>query len=512
MCSKGSGVRTSSETAFEAVTQDVFPYAHRYAALKEGFLPLLRERSSTGMKPFPWSERHVQCVWYDPALRPDTLRTTDGEKVVIENPGIWNQEAGPDFLGAVVLIGPDRRRLAGDTEIHIHPADWAAHGHENDPRYGQVRFHVTYFSGPVESRPSRPGLLHIPLQKSLATHPGFYFEHIDVAAYPYAMRAVQPPCSLVLKKYSPERRYAVLRAAGEERLRLKALRMAQRIEELGAEQTLYEECMAALGYKHNKSAGRQLAARLPVDRLSQEAQGDPRRAYALLLGASGLMPSEPQASWDAETRQFMRSAWDTWWRYRERYADTPPPEWRLDGLRPANHPLRRLMAAAHLFGGTERLSERWITYANQAGPNWIDALMDELVSVQDEYWSRRLSFRSPRQKKPIALIGKSRAAAILTNVVLPFLTLSGMEPRYLCDALDRLPVEPDNGIIKQTAHHLFGRDHAPSLYRTELARQGLIQIFQDFCLNDRSRCAACLMPEALERQASHFPQSEDTNP
>jgi len=51
--------------------------------------------------------------------------------------------------------------------------------------------------------------------------------------------------------------------------------------------------------------------------------------------------------------------------------------------------------------------------------------------------------------------------------------------------------------VRQTAHNLFGPAHPPVLYRTGVRRQGLLQIFHDYCLNDRSRCAGCTFPALL---------------
>jgi hypothetical protein len=50
------------------------------------------------------------------------------------------------------------------------------------------------------------------------------------------------------------------------------------------------------------------------------------------------------------------------------------------------------------------------------------------------------------------------------------------------------------------AFALFGHDHHPALYRSALRRQGLIQLFTDFCLNARAGCADCPLPAALARQ------------
>ena len=43
------------------------------------------------------SERLVQAIWYDGALRPAGLRAADGAPVRVVYPGRWNLEAGPDF-------------------------------------------------------------------------------------------------------------------------------------------------------------------------------------------------------------------------------------------------------------------------------------------------------------------------------------------------------------------------------------------------------------------------------
>ena len=476
-----------------------FPRAVAYRNLLATDRPALHEHAPR-RRAFPYPERHLHCVWHDPGLRPAGLQTRGGEQVTVEHPGLWNREAGPDFLGAVLRIGPARRRLAGDVEIHIHPSDWKAHGHGNDPRYTQVRFHVTYFPGAAQDLDPVPGALHIALKDALARQPGFSFEHIDPSAYPYAARADMPPCSQVLRSFTPEQRTAVLQAAGEERLRRKTERLRDRIEEQGADQTLYEECMAALGYKHNKAPFRHLAALLPFEALQETGGGDPHTAYALLMGAAGLLPHQPRPQWDADTTRWIRSLWDHWWRHRDRFADRgPPPVWRLDGVRPANHPARRLMAAAILFGGPRTWTQQLHTDLQGRPEEWLERTMQHLCRLHDPHLSRRLSLTGQPQPKPVALIGRTRAAAILTNVLIPHLAATGNGRPIVNAILDQLPVEPDNGTIRQTAFYLFGRDHAPALYRPELARQGLIQIFQDFCLNDRSRCAACPLPAALEK-------------
>jgi hypothetical protein len=36
-----------------------------------------------------FTERHLQCIWYNPELRPAQLKTTSGETVTVEHSGTW---------------------------------------------------------------------------------------------------------------------------------------------------------------------------------------------------------------------------------------------------------------------------------------------------------------------------------------------------------------------------------------------------------------------------------------
>jgi hypothetical protein len=485
---------TNREDDFEAL----FPRAVTYRALRDADPAHALRETPAGRPQFPYSERHLQSIWYDPAWRPHPLTTRDGEQVFVEHPGLWNQEAGPDFLGAVLRVGPAARRLAGDVEIHIHPSDWTAHGHATDPRYRNVRFHVTYFPGTARQANLVPGALQISLKDALAARPAFSFDLIDPTAYPYAARADMPPCSLVLKAYTPEQRRQVLQAAGEERLRRKARRLAAAIAERGPAQVLYEELMVALGYKHNKQPFREIATTLSLDRLRDEANGNPNRAYALMMGIGGLLPEQPSRRWDPAMRRWMRGHWDFWWRHRDAFSDQLPlPQWRMDGVRPANRPERRLMAAAHLFCGHPEIERQLHPQTNESAAAWLKRVLTLLQQTTDPFLSRRQGFSGTPTRRPVALIGATRATAIVVNVITLWLLAQDVPAEFGRAVLAAMPPESANQIMKQTAFYLFGRDHNPTLYRDALARQGLLQVFHDFCLNDRSRCATCCFPAAL---------------
>ena len=451
----------------------------------------LREGTASSGE-YLYTERHLQCVWYDPLYRPEKLHTTEGEQVTVLYPGRWNLEAGPDFLDATLLVGPQRRRLQGDVEIHVRPEDWQHHGHSRNSRYDAVALHVTYWPSGSTNVELPPGALHVSLKASLDQAPAFHFECIDTSAYPYAVPprqdATEEP---ILIGATPHTHIALLESAGEERLRQKTERMALSIHQWGPQQSLYELVMGALGYKHNRIAFRQLARRVTyVDMVACETPID---ALGLLLGVSGLLPNSIHDRWDSDTKCFMRRLWDTWWKQQSRWQALAllPDTWNLAGIRPLNHPIRRMAAAASLFGKQSDLGQALLA-SDPANPeDWLqhaDAQLDPKSAFP--YWTHRQGLSGVTRQSPVALIGKARRHTIISNVVIPFVAAHDMD---ISPLLPVLPAEASNQWIRDTANTLFGPDHNPAMYSHGLRQQGLIQLFHDFCLPNRTEALRDLL-------------------
>jgi hypothetical protein len=480
-----------------APLQPLFRGALRYAAWFGPPTGRVREDGPAGA--FPWTERHLLAVWFDPQFRPAALRTADGEPVAVESPGRWNLEAGPDFLDASLIVGAGRR-LRGDVELHVRPSDWAQHGHAADPRYRRVVAHVTYFPGPADGLPA--GAVSIGLRDALAANRAFSFQALDLAAYPYAALLDPAPCAAAFAALAPGAQAAVLESAGQERLRRKGERLAEALRARSLPECLYTETMDALGYKQNREPFRVLATRVPLARLQEESGSDPERAYALLCGVGGLLPARAQPDWDADTREFVRRAWDFWWKRQAAWQDAvlPRSAWTLAGQRPANHPLRRLMAAACLFCGPHTLPGTLERLRQVEPAGWLEFLTGALRAAgEGTYWSRRLGLAGAPRPEPVALVGEGRAAAIVTNVLVPLLAAAGETAGLPDDWLTTLPADDENATVRQMAATLLGRDAAAALYRTGLRQQGLLQLFQDFCLARRAGCRDCPLPELLAK-------------
>jgi hypothetical protein len=108
--------------------------------------------------------------------------------------------------------------------------------------------------------------------------------------------------------------------------------------------------------------------------------------------------------------------------------------------------------------------------------------------------------QSAPSSRRISLIGTSRVKDIVANVLFPLLTVSGNAD---WTEFKSIRAELGNTLLEIVGLRLFGdavrgQEHAHFLYQ----QQGLLQIFEDFCLNDRTDCRACRFPGLIAKWRS----------
>ena len=97
----------------------------------------------------------------------------------------------------------------------------------------------------------------------------------------------------------------------------------------------------------------------------------------------------------------------------------------------------------------------------------------------------------------MALIGETRVTEMLANVILPFRQSRGQD---VWSEYARLPARLTNRRLETGAARLFGDDpRRGEFLRTAAHQQGLLQIYEDFCLQDNSDCAQCPFPEQMQK-------------
>ena len=366
--------------------------------------------------PFTMAERVVQKIWLQGDFNRKALRLTDGRSLQVRTTGRWNLLGGPDFQSARLVI--DSVEITGDVEVHFRASDWRAHGHEADAAYDRVRLHVVLFP-PGEGE--RPALDHA--QKEIPTLVLLPWLHRDLEEYASddalegltARDEWRPVAELAI--HSPAEIRALLAAKAESRWRQKVHFARIRIAKLGWPDALHHAALEILGYRQNRPAMLAVAGRYSLDRwngpLDLAAVFEENRAH-----------------------------------------------WRLQGVRPANHPLRRL-----------RQYHRWVI-ANRDWPNHVVRLFPSVAPAEgSDPTTRRV-----RRSLALAQLRRSIAGEVTGGA------LSGSRlDNLVCDGLLPLVATCGEGDYFSLWFHWFVGD-VPDQIRRAMPKLGLVDgQLQPFC-------------------------------
>ncbi|MFL6514703.1 MAG: DUF2851 family protein [Chthoniobacterales bacterium] len=425
------------------------------------------------------NELELQARWFAGEFGNKFVSTT-GEKVEVVQFGIWNRESGPDFRHAVVRLG-EHPPTAGSIEIELLDRSWETHGHAANSAFEDTVLHVFI------EKSDREFFTRTLSNRNVAQ------VQIDPSILPQAFTTNVPlarpgRCQAPLKHLPEETVRSILHGASQFRLRRKASALRAKIEIHGRDEALFQEVAAALGYKQNKLAFTVLAQRLPLGDLRKSSTD----IEALLFGVAGFLGSPDLGTFKGEVRSYLRDLWDRWWPHREgmQRLILPSKTWHITSTRPANHPQRRLAALA-------LITEGWPAFMRAVNNGTGRAARKYLKELSHPFWDTHYTITADPMPKRIALLGESRIGELLANVLYPFWTCLGAEvwPEY-----SKLTATLSNRRLETGATRLFGDDpRRDDLLRTVANQQGLLQIYEDFCLRDNSDCARCPFPEQMQK-------------
>jgi hypothetical protein len=341
-----------------------------------------------------------------------------------------------------------------------------------------------------------------------------WLENESASAFPENLRG---QCCAPLRELVETQLAELLRQAARVRFQAKAAQFRAHARHVGWEQTLWENLFRALGYKHNAWPMQNLAETKARWTLGANSAFEFR---ARLFGVSGLLPDElTRAQKSSDT--FLRRARDFWWRDRDEFESCllPREVWKLHGLRPANHPQRRLALASHWLASENFISkiEDWCVgeildgraalprhrVDPQVSPTKLVESLHEIFQVErDEFWSWHWTFKSARLQKPQPLLGDARVTDLAVNVILPWLwvrVVEGKNEKIQREVERRFfawPAAEDNSILKLARQRLLGTASARVL-KNAATQQGLMQIVRDFCEHSNAICENCRFPELV---------------
>ena len=243
--------------------------------------------------------------------------------------------------------------VRGDVELHVRQRDWSSHGHTQDPNYNGVVLHaaleVESDSTGLHSGGNAPVVSLAPLLDeadhqdpgavaSDAGEPGAgrrrpgrcFRQSLEACSNPWVTPVRQPMAQAG----------ELLDRAGDQRFQARVREFAVLLEETGlawdsGDEVLYEGLMEGLGYKANRQGFLSLANRTPWRRLVELTAGmSEEQAFLSVRGwmvqVSGLNRKLGTPASGEKLPSGIGPA-------------LGPGDWRLAGLRPANHPIRRMV-------------------------------------------------------------------------------------------------------------------------------------------------------------------------
>ncbi|MGB0408717.1 MAG: DUF2851 family protein [Opitutales bacterium] len=253
--------------------------------------------------PFTLSEKVIQKIWMRQDFDCSALRTSSGKVLRVLDPGRWNFNEGPDFREARIEV--DGREIVGDVEVHFRSGDWFAHGHQSNANFGNVVLHVLLIPEPASDR-----MLSVQGVEALVLMPLLnrdLEEHAMEDALLDLENASQLDCLDSFRAQALTKRREIVHQSALERWHSKLRHAEKRLSAASWSLSCHQCILEVLGYSRNRAAMSRIALKYTIDDF---AGADSAMLASIFEASSGL--------------------------------------WKLSGLRPANHPKRRLSQYAAL--------------------------------------------------------------------------------------------------------------------------------------------------------------------
>lgn len=418
-------------------------------------------------------EAFLHYIWKFQKLETSKLVTSEGKTVQIRNVGQHNQNSGPDFFNAQVLIG--EQLWAGNLEIHIKSSDWYLHGHEKDKAYDNVILHVVWEHDTDIFREDNSEI------DTLVLEP--YVSKKILNSYKYLISNEQrwincendfPDIEDFTISNWLERLY--IERLERKSLEIEALRKTSNND---WEAVLFKMLTKNFGLKVNGSSFMSLAESIEFS-VVRKIKTDLLDLEAVFLGQSGLLEETIESSYyqDIQKRyEYLK------YKFKLNNAGVLPIQFFR--LRPPNFPTIRLSQLAKVLNAHANLFSKIVSTSK------LEDFYDLFYLGTTEFWKTHYTF-SKTSKKSTKKLTKAFIDLLIINTIIPIkYSYSKFRGEDKNDEIFNLvrSINIENNSISNKFLEL------KKLEKSALTSQSLIQLKTEYC--DKNKCLQCAIGNQL---------------
>jgi hypothetical protein len=411
-------------------------------------------------------EELLQFIWQHQLFDKNNLYTTTGEKIEVLSAGQLNDDAGPDFINAKIII--NKIVWAGNVEIHRESSQWLKHHHHEDKAYDNVILHVVLKNDVKIKRTNGE------------TIPAFEMSLPRKFEDKYSELILNQewiPCGKHIHGIDHFVVFFWLTSLAVERILDKSMPIEEALKKTSGnwEEVFYIFIARNFGLSTNNEAFEQLARSLPLKFLAKH-KNNRFQLEALLFGQAGFLEEEIE---DDNYYTDLKKEY----RYLKHKLKLTPIEkhlWKFMRLRPMNFPTIRLAQFAQLVHQSSGLFSKLVTAQNR------DNIHEYFDLSLPPYWNDHYKFgkTSPSKSKNFGMTARNN---IIINTIVLFQFLYGKihnQPLLRENALkllEDLPPE-ENKIIE-------GWKKLGIIPANALHSQALLHLKKKYC--DKRKCLQC---------------------
>ncbi len=415
-------------------------------------------------------EEFLHFLWKYGLFDKEKLLDSEGNRIIIINPGGYNRDAGPDFFNARIEVAGTI--WAGNVEIHHRSSHFNMHGHQNDPVFDNVILHVVAENDRQVFNSKGEALLTAEIKYDRL----IYDKYVSLVNNPYIIA-----CQDDIANFDSMLMRNWVEALVVERLEQKSEMIQGILTGTGNdwEETFYRLLSRYFGFRVNTEPFEMLARSIPL-RIIKKHADNRFQIESLLYGTSGML--QEGLFRDALEDSYYRDLIREYRMLSSKYSLKPLDGWiwKFARLRPSNFPTVRISQLAGILSVPGGLFSQVLETEN------ISQLKKLFEITASSYWDGHYTFGSVKEGNA-KRTGSQATDIILINSVLPLLFTYGRSrglPGYSERALsflDQIRTE-ENSVTREWSYIGIKAESA-------LVSQALLQLRDKYCR--KRRCLHC---------------------